>query len=321
MSAYMNLMIGIGILCLTLILFPHVVYAEKYYYYDDIEEYGLIEDVRPTVCAFDFEDENMSRANNEALIIAEKSVQNWNKAFNEYTNYPEKWQLEFIIVPMVQQTPKWEEKWDMQCTIIIYFYPKVDKKLWDQLGMEGTYDTLAITDNFGQVSDLHIVYRELVYEGENDSYYNDLIDYELEETIDHEIGHAFSLDHPTDLTMSNFEPYVKENEKGYKSYSTMVTPTDVSEELIPLEYFIFFEITEYDIRSLENLYGENGFEGGLNVELDVLAVQIPEPIKVFEPEVIELTPLQTAIKDSVTENPKWFPISYLLYLKEIGLLL
>lgn len=294
-KGYMKFLIGMGVLSLSLILFPHVVYAEKYYYLEDLDEWGIIESEKPLVCAFDFEDETIPNAKEDVLFATERSFLNWKQAFNNYAKYPDKWQIEFVVIPVAVQGM---EKWDTECTIIINFLPEVDEELWDELLMEGVYDTLAITDNLGPISDLYVVYKELVYEEDSitEWHYEDRVDYELVETIDHELGHAFSLDHPTDLTMSNFEPY----EDGYKVYSTMVTPIDIAEELIPLEYVIYYEITEYDIRSLENLYGENGFEEGKEIKLNAF---------------------QLAVKESLELYPEWFPTNYIFYLTQVGLLL
>lgn len=282
-------MFAIAIFAISSTIYLQIAFAEEYYYLPDWEVYGIIEQQTPLVCAFDF-DHSFS---NEVLAITERSLVNWQQAFADYAKQPDKWEMDFKIIPVELQS--FEEEQD-DCTIILYYLPEPDIRIWNEVGLEGVYDTLAITDNLGPVADIYIVYRDIVYDNDKSTewHYEDVIPYDLEETLDHELGHAFSLDHPTDLTQSNF----KEQNEGMLSYSTMVTPSDVAEELVPFDTEMFFEITEYDIRSLENLYGENGFDKEIEIELNLF---------------------QQTVKDSMELYPQWFPEKYILYLKGVGL--
>lgn len=286
--------------------FAYSAYGEEYFYLDDWETYGIIEQERPLVCAFDFDDPDY---NSEVITLTEKSFDNWQQAFSDYAKYPEKWQMEFTVVPISEQSLS---KWEDDCAIILFYLPQPNRQLWDELGLIGVYDSLAITDNQGQYADIYVVYRDIVYDNDDltEWHYEDVIPYDLEETLDHELGHALSLAHPT-VTNSSFEPYGDGD--GVKSFSIMITPVDVGAEIVPFEVPIYFEITEYDVRSLERLYGENGFEEGRYIV-------IPEVESPFEAHAELDETMYETLKKNIIKYPQWFPENYIGYLVEVGLL-
>ena len=87
-----------------------------------------------------------------------------------------------------------------------------------------------------------------------DPFFKDRIDVNVDIVIRHEIGHVLGLAHPIFDGMYDNRPFYREDNSAY-SRSIMVTP-----QVYPfLPSNMIYSITDYDVRSVVNLYG-----GGLS---------------------------------------------------------
>ena len=243
----MKLITGMFILILVGISFP--AFAEEYYY---IPDYRL--DSPPFFCAMEFDDTQLPDAQSQLMEITKNAILDWKSKLVEATNNSEGWDFKFIIFLVEEQQ---KLLFDFDCTVNIYF--EREPILEDEL------DYLGYTDLYSSFSEIHIFYLDPIYEfkgktveingeiwGELEitGFKNMLVE-DLHYTIRHEIGHSLGLDHP------KFEAkdFVKESFGVLRSPSIML---DVSESDITGEFR--FEITDYDIRSVVNRYGEDGID-------------------------------------------------------------
>ncbi len=270
-----------------------------YYYMDEFDIYGVIAEKNPDICALEIEDHLMPEGTNELLIeLASKSVHSWEKALEDYTLDKDSWNLNFIIIPLNEQYKV--DEIDAQCEIIINFIRQENEELWESSGYE-TFFAYAITDNFGPVADLWIIYRDVAYnEVDEPYYYINEIAYDLENTITHELGHAFSLGHKPTV----WEDYLKKDGVVY-SDSIMSEPNEIPETYLGE---IVYEVTDYDVLAMINLYGENGFEP--DSELGFSKYLFEEPSE-----------LQKTLKYNIKRFPEHFPASYINYLDSLGLII
>jgi hypothetical protein len=142
----------------------------------------------------------------------------------------------------------------VDCTVNIYFERQPPEGEWDYLGYADSYLTF---------SDIRIFYLEPIYEFTGKyveinggsweetevTGFKNLLTYGLHDTIRHEIGHSLGLDHP------KFESYhfVKESSSVLLSPSIMIDEWEYE-----ITGDISYKITDYDVRSVINLYGEDG---------------------------------------------------------------
>jgi len=291
------------VLPLLLVGSIHILFAEEYiyeptiingyYYLDELEIYGILLE-NPTVCALEIEDHLMPEGSEEQLMqLAETSVAKWQSALEDSGS---NWNMDFKTIPLNKQYLV--DEIDEECEIIIYFLrdENENEELWESNGFEN-YDSYALTDTFGPVADVWIIYREITYSEYDEPYYINYLDPYLDETITHELGHAFSLDHkPTNFVVEDGVMY---------SDTIMGDPTEIPESFLGE---VVYEITEYDVQSMIQLYGKNGFES--DGELGFPDTLFKEP-----------TIIQKTLKENIKKFPEHFPISYLLLLESLGLII
>lgn len=233
------------IICIA-VLIPLQSFGEKYYY---IPDHKL--ETPPIFCAMDFEDKQLPDANERLMEITKDAINDWKTRLVTTTSNPSGWDFQFRKIPIDEQQ---ELFFDVDCTVNIYFERHPPEEMIDYSGYADSYLTF---------SDIRIFYLEPVFEFKGKTEiingeewevaeitgFKNQVDYYVPDTLRHEIGHSLGLDHP------KFEEkhFVKTSPSLYKSPSIMVDPYDLN-----LDGDIDFEITDYDVRSVVNLYGEDG---------------------------------------------------------------
>jgi len=217
------------------LLIPLSVFAEEYYY---IPDHKL--ETPPLFCAMEFVDERLPDAQHQLMEIAKNAVLDWETKLVEATGEQKGWDFKFRQMSLEEQQ---EIFFDNLCTVNIYFERTPPKEEWDTLGYSESYLIF---------SDITIFYLEPTYntmEPFEVTGFKNILTFGLHDTIRHEIGHSLGLDHP------KFEEkyYVKESSNLYLSPSIMTDDYDLE-----LNGDISYKITDYDIRSVINLYGEDG---------------------------------------------------------------
>jgi len=244
----MNKPITIGFLLVPL-LFSGVtlVFAEEYYYIPD----HLLE-TPPLFCAMEFEDTQLPDAQWQLMNMAENAVLDWEEKLVEATSNSEGWDFRFKIFSVEEQQQLF---FDYDCSVNIFFERQPPKGEWDYAGYADSYLTF---------SEIRIFYLEPSYKYSGKTYevdgviweeaeitgFKNLLAKDIHSTLRHEIGHSLGLDHP------KFESWAFVNDQfgnGVHSPSMMIDPFEYN---IPGE--IQYKITEYDVMSVVNLYGEDG---------------------------------------------------------------
>ena len=198
---------------------------EEYFY---IHNYKL--DELPVVfCVQDFIDENIPNSNDILLPKMEQSVQEWENKIVQYTRNSE-WNFEFRIISTNDESTK------PDCDATFIFEPTPP---------EGQEETRGETFPSGNFSGVVIFYLDPINNKEE-------IASDIDFIIKHEIGHVLGLDHP----IFDDGPYVINESDIPVARSIMVSP----ENYYNLPDDMKYEITEYDIRAIVNLYDEEFFK-------------------------------------------------------------
>ena len=198
--------------------------SEKYFY---IPDYRL--NKSPVFCAQEFHDPTMPEANDILLEKTANSVANWQNRIEEYTETSGVWNFGFKTI---SKNSHFE---DFGCDGTITF------EKFPPPGRENLRGESALS-HYG-FSDVVIFY--------GDSTSPNRIDPNVDMVIAHEIGHVLGLGHPVFEGMYDGIPFHVDDDGMFWSRSIMNTP-----QVYPyLPANLIYTITDYDVRSVVNLYG------------------------------------------------------------------
>ena len=236
----MRIFLILGILSL---LIPTTAFSEQFYYFEDHKVMR-----NPVVCAFEFEDKELPIAEKQLLEETKNAVSEWKNKLTQFTGDEDSWKMEYKVFPKEKQHDFFAES---DCNITIYFER-------DPLLVVEVFAGYTEIYPFG-LSEIVIFYLQPIFSDEvlnSETLQNaepigweNSIDLYVGETIRHEFGHALGLDHLPKEAISY----------DYKN-GIPVGSSIMIEDFDELPWNIVFEITEYDLRALVNLYGEDGFE-------------------------------------------------------------
>ena len=198
--------------------------SEKYFY---IPDYRL--NKSPIFCAQEFHDPTMPEANDILLEKTANSVANWQNRIEEYTETSGVWNFGFKTISKDSHF----EDFGCDGTITFEKFPPP--------GRENLRGESALS-HYG-FSDVVIFY--------GDSTSPNRIDPNVDMVIAHEIGHVLGLGHPVFEGMYDGIPFHVDDDGMFWSRSIMNTP-----QVYPyLPANLIYTITDYDVRSVVNLYG------------------------------------------------------------------
>ena len=198
--------------------------SEKYFY---IPDYRL--NKSPIFCAQEFHDPTMPEASDILLEKTANSVANWQNRIEEYTETSGVWNFGFKTI---SKNSHFE---DFGCDGTITF------EKFPPPGRENLRGESALS-HYG-FSDVVIFY--------GDSTSPNRIDPNVDMVIAHEIGHVLGLGHPVFEGMYDGIPFHVDDDGMFWSRSIMNTP-----QVYPyLPANLIYTITDYDVRSVVNLYG------------------------------------------------------------------
>ena len=198
--------------------------SEKYFY---IPDYRL--NKSPIFCAQEFHDPTMPEANDILLEKTANSVVNWQNRIEEYTETLGVWNFGFKTISKDSHF----EDFGCDGTITFEKFPPP--------GRENLRGESALS-HYG-FSDVVIFYGDRTSPNR--------IDPNVDMVIAHEIGHVLGLGHPVFEGMYDGIPFHVDDDGMFWSRSIMNTP-----QVYPyLPANLIYTITDYDVRSVVNLYG------------------------------------------------------------------
>ncbi len=211
--------IGVISVIVIFLLLNNMINSEQYFY---ISDYRL--NKIPLFCAQDFEDPLFPNANDLMMKKTNLAISDWQEKVRTYTKNTD-WKFEFKIIPDSEN--KGLSNLGCDATITFERLPPRNQ--------EGLRGETAIS-RYG-LSDVVVFYLEPT--GKN-------IDPDIDFVLKHEIGHVFGLDHPL-----LDAPFTIDIDGVKTASSVMITP-----EIYPnLTSDIVYDISDYDVRALVNLYG------------------------------------------------------------------
>ena len=198
--------------------------SEKYYY---IPDYRL--NKSPVFCAQEFHDPVIPEANDILLEKTVNAVTNWQNKIEQYTETSGVWNFGFKTISKDSHF----EGFGCDGTITFEKFPPP--------GRENLRGESALS-HYG-FSDVVIFYGDTTSPNK--------IDPNVDMVITHEIGHVLGLGHPIFEGMYDEIPFYVDDDGRFWSRSIMNTP-----QVYPyLPANLIYTITDYDIRSVVNLYG------------------------------------------------------------------
>ena len=198
--------------------------SEKYHY---IPDYRL--NKSPLFCAQDFSDPAFPNANEILLEKTSKAIQNWQNRIEQYTETSGVWAFEFRTVSKDSHF----EDFGCDATITFERFPPPGKSVVR-----------------GETAPSHYGFSDVVIFYVDPASMNKL-DPNVDMVITHEIGHVLGLGHPIFEGMYDELPFYIDDDGRFWSRSIMVTPQVYP--LLPAN--LIYTITDYDVRSVVNLYG------------------------------------------------------------------
>ena len=198
--------------------------SERYYY---IPDYRL--NKSPLFCAQEFSDPALPNANSILLEKTSKAVKNWQSQIEQYTETAGVWNFEFKTISKDSHF----EDFGCDTTVTFERFPPPGRQV-----VRGE----SALSQYG-FSDVVIFYVDVSSPNR--------IDPDVDMVIAHEIGHVLGLGHPTFEGMYDEIPFYIDNEGRFWARSIMITP-----QIYPyLPSNLIYTITDYDVRSVVNLYG------------------------------------------------------------------
>ena len=219
-------LVGVGLIVVFLGMFSseNEFGSEKYYY---IPDYRL--NKSPLFCAQNFSDPVFPDANEIMLEKTSKAVKNWQNRIEAYTETSGVWSFEFRTISKDSHF----EGFGCDATITFERLPPPGKEV-----VRGE----TALSHYG-FSDVVIFYVDPVSINR--------LDPDVDMVITHEIGHVLGLGHPIFEGMHDEVPFYIDDAGMFWSRSVMVTP-----QVYPfLPSNLIYTITDYDVRSVVNLYG------------------------------------------------------------------
>ena len=232
---------------LTLLLLSGMilpVFAEEYYYFEDHKLTAP-----PEFCIIEFTDSQLPGAQDVLYQITQDVIDEWENKLVRFTGEKQGWGFTYKIISQQQYDDIFSQ--DI-CDITIYY--EREPTTSDEKTTAGhTYAMFGFADITIFYLDPVWIYNgqtEIINGQEYDiadiSHYKNSLDPFNDETIKHEIGHALGLDH-----------YPAKQGEIIKQNGIHLAPS-----IMTISEYNFLvdrmEITDYDIRSLVNLYGEDG---------------------------------------------------------------
>ena len=220
------------------------VFAEDYYYFQE-QKLSTV----PEFCIIEFEDLQLPGAPDALYQITKNAIQEWEDKLVRHTGEKQGWDFTYKVITQEHYDDIFSED---VCDITIYY--EREPTTTDELTTAGhTYALWGFAD-------ITIFYLEPVwiftgqtsstngeiYEIADISHFKNSLDPYNDETVKHEIGHALGLDHYPAKTSEIV------NQNGINMSPSIMTLSE-ADFIIDRK-----EITDYDIRSLVNLYGEDG---------------------------------------------------------------
>ena len=246
------------------------VFAEEYYYMEGLPPLTS----PPTFCAVRFSDPNIPDADEKIYEATRNAVLDWKNKLIQYTGNVQGWDFNFKLVYPVDGDANYAM---LGCDVPIFF---TTDYYFEEVGHRGV--TQPWTQGYSTITISYIpvlIDEELIKD-------HSKVAPDVDFVIKHEIGHALRLDHPN-FNANDFKYLSETNElsppsimwsPAYLNYeiaeklsrdiarddSSSFENSDVSERIFLENYKkiqnlpLSDEITDYDLRSLVNLYGMDG---------------------------------------------------------------